>query len=129
MAGSASKSFRYSSIAHAARTGFVLQEPGLALDTAAITTERAIGSDHAMAGHNNCNGICSISQTNSPDGRRSANLLGKFFVRDGRTAGDMSQSAPQFPLKRRAGCLHWQSIYRRHHARAFPRLGWAHRIK
>jgi hypothetical protein len=93
--------------------GFVLQKPGLALDTAAIAREGTIGSYHTMTRHHDANRVCAIGRTNGPDRRRSTNMLGELRVRDRGPAWDVSQRTPHIALKRRAVCLHRQDFYRR----------------
>lgn len=45
----------------------MFQKPPLALDSAAVTGERAIRSDDAMAGKHDCDGVGAIGQTYSAD--------------------------------------------------------------
>lgn len=91
----------------------MFEQPGVALDTIAITGKRTIGSDHTMTRHDGSNRICTIGQTNSPNSCRPTNLFGKLRIRNGRAAGNLSQRTPHITLKRRAACLQWQTGYRR----------------
>lgn len=49
---------------------FVLEQPTLAVQSSAITGERAVRSYHAVAGHDDADRIGSIGQTHGPHGRR-----------------------------------------------------------
>lgn len=44
----------------------MLQQPFLALQSAAITSKRAIGPDHPVAGHHDGNGITAVGKANRP---------------------------------------------------------------
>src|SRR5258708_1344198 len=59
-----------------------------------------------MTRHNEPDWIGAIRHTNSPHGLRASNLLGKFSVRERRTAGDLAQFIPDATLKCRSRRLH-----------------------
>ena len=88
------------------------QQPLLAVEAAGISVERTIGGNHAMARHNNRNGI---TRDRGPHGtgRRngcfvsrytmsSRNTLGNLAIRGNLAARNGKQLVPNFTLKRRA---------------------------
>ena len=87
------------------------QQPLLAVEAAGISVERTIGGNHAMARHNNRNGI---TRDRGPHGtgRRngcfvsrytmsSRNTLGDLAIRGNLAARNGKQLVPNFTLKRR----------------------------
>lgn len=88
------------------------QQPLLAVEAASISVERTIGGNHAMARHNNRNGItrdrgphgtgrhngCLISRHTMS----SRNTLGDLAIRSDLATRDRKQLVPNFTLKRRA---------------------------
>lgn len=102
------------------------QQPLLAVEAAGISVERTIGGNHAMARHNNRNGI---TRDRGPHGtgRRngcfvsrytmsSRNTLGDLTIRSDLATRDRKQLKPNLTLKRRAN--HMQ---RRRKPRLLPR--------
>ena len=81
----------------------MVQEPALAFDATAVSSEGAVGADNAVAGENDCDGIGSIGRADRADGSGMADLLGEFAVGDGGAAGDGAEGLPDFALKGGAG--------------------------
>src|SRR5271155_3428375 len=92
------------------RGAFMFEQPGFALEPAAVPGERTIGADHPVARNHNSNRIGAIRQPNRPNGSRPANLLRKFPVRNRRAAWNASQRAPHLALKRCAARLYRQAV-------------------
>ena len=99
-----------------ARTLFLVralkpQQPLLAVETTGISVKRAVGGNHAMARHNNRNGITrdrGPHGTGRHNGRlvsrytmSSRNTLGDLAIRDNLAARNGKQLVPNFTLKRR----------------------------
>jgi hypothetical protein len=82
---------------------FVVEEPALAVHAAAISGERAVGPDDAMAGNDYADGVGAIRGADGADRIRLADSPGEFAVRDGGAAGDVAESAPDGALKVGAG--------------------------
>lgn len=88
------------------------QQPLLAVEAASISVERTIGGNHAMARHNNRNGItrdCGPHGTGRHNGRfisrytmSSRNTLGDLTIRSNLATRNRKQLVPNFTLKRRA---------------------------
>lgn len=88
------------------------QQPLLAVEAAGISVERTVGGNHAMARHNNRNGItrdrgphgtgrhngCLISRHTMS----SRNTLGNLAIRSDLATRNRKQLVPNFTLKRRA---------------------------
>ena len=102
------------------------KQPLFAIKPAGISIERAVGSDHAMARHNNRNGI---TRDRGPHGtgRRngcfvsrytmsSRNTLGDLTIRSDLATRDRKQLKPNLTLKRRA-----DHMQRRRKPRLLPR--------
>lgn len=102
------------------------QQPLLAVEPTGISVERTIGGNHAMARHNNRNGITrdrSPHGTGRHNGRliprhtmSSRNTLGDLAIRSDLATRNRKQLVPNFTLKRRAN--HMQ---RRRKPRLLPR--------
>lgn len=88
------------------------QQPLLAVEAASISVERTIGGNHAMARHNNRNGI---TRDRGPHGtgRHNGCLVFRYTMSSRNTLGDLAicsdlatrnrkQLVPNFTLKRRA---------------------------
>ena len=88
------------------------KQPLLAVKPAGISVERSVGRHHAMARHNNRNGI---TRDRSPHGTRrhngclvsrypmsSRNTLGDLAIRSDLATRNRKQLVPNFTLKRRA---------------------------
>lgn len=88
------------------------QQPLLAVEAAGISVERTIGGNHAMARHNNRNGI---TRDRGPHGtgRRNGRLISRHTMSSRNTLGNLAirgdlatrnrkQLVPNFTLKRRA---------------------------
>lgn len=87
------------------------QQPLLAVEAASISVERTVGCHHAMARHDNRNGI---TRNRSPHGTRghngslisrhtmsSRNTLSDLAIRSDLTTRNRKQLVPNFTLKRR----------------------------
>ena len=91
-----------------ARTGlqaqlpFVIEEPALALDAAAIAGEGAVGPDHAMTGDDHADGVGAVGQADSANGAGPADARGKLRVGDCGPARDLAEGAPYLALERSA---------------------------
>ena len=102
------------------------QQPFLAVEPAGISVERSVGRHHAMARHDNRNGItrdCGPHGTGRLNGRfisrytmSSRNTLGDLTIRSNLATRNRKQLVPNFTLKRRAN--HMQ---RRRKPRLLPR--------
>ena len=88
------------------------QQPLLAVEAAGISVERTVGGNHAMARHNNRNGI---TRDRGPHGtgRRNGRFVSRYTMSSRNTLGDLAirsdlatrnrkQLVPNFTLKRRA---------------------------
>ena len=88
------------------------QQPLLAVEAAGISVERTVGGNHAMARHNNRNGI---TRDRGPHGtgRRNGCFVSRYTMSSRNTLGDLAirsdlatrnrkQLVPYFTLKRRA---------------------------
>ena len=88
------------------------KQPLLAIKAASISVERSVGRDHAMAWHDNRNGV---TRNRSPHRARryngclvsrhtmsSRNTLGDLAIRSDLATRDRKQLVPNFTLKRRA---------------------------
>lgn len=88
------------------------QQPLLAIKPAGISVERSVGRHHAMARHDNRNGItrdCGPHGTGRHNGRfisrytmSSRNTLGDLTIRSNLATRNRKQLVPNFTLKRRA---------------------------
>ncbi len=114
-----------------ARTLFLVrtlkpQQPLLAVKAAGISVERPVGGNHAMARHDNRNGI---TRNRSPHGARghngslisrhtmsSRNTLGDLAIRSNFATRDRKQLKPNLALKRRT-----DHMQRRRKSRLLPR--------
>lgn len=91
---------------------FKPQQPLLAIKPAGISVERSVGRHHAMARHDNRNGItrdCGPHGTGRHNGRfisrytmSSRNTLGDLTIRSNLATRNRKQLVPNFTLKRRA---------------------------
>lgn len=88
------------------------KQPLLAIKPASISVKRAVGRDHAMARHDNRNGITRDRSPHST-GRHNGRLVSRYTMSGGDTLGDLAirsdlatrnrkQLVPNFTLKRRA---------------------------
>ena len=102
------------------------KQPLLAIKPASISVERAVGGNHAMAGHDDRNGI---ARNRSPHGTGrhngvlitrhtmlGRNTLGDLAIRSNLTTWDSKQLEPNLTLKRRA-----DHMQRRRKPRLLPR--------
>ena len=102
------------------------QQPLLAVEAAGISVERTIGGNHAMARHNNRNGITRDRGPHGTERRNgcfvsrytmsSRNTLGDLTIRSDLATRDRKQLKPNLALKRRTN--HMQ---RRRKPRLLPR--------
>lgn len=90
----------------------MLQEPALALQSAAVAGERAICSDHAMAGDDDADGVGAVRETNGSDGVGPVDLAGQLSIRDRGALGDLPQFLPDAALEFRAARLGWDLVDR-----------------
>jgi hypothetical protein len=88
----------------------MFEQPSLSFQPSAVTRERCIGSDHAMTGYDDANGVGSIRQANSPNRFRASDLSSKITVGDGLPCRNLSQGLPNLALKWCATCLYRQVI-------------------
>ena len=98
------------------------QQPLLAVEAAGISVERTIGGNHAMARHNNRNGITrdrGPHGTGRHNGRlvswytmSSRNTLGNLAIRSDLATRNRKQLVPNFTLKRRANHMQRRRIPR-----------------
>ncbi len=88
----------------------MIKEPTFAFHAASITGQGAIGTDYAMAWHNDSNGIGSVGQADCPDRSRTTNSLSDLCIGQGRSYRDISQGTPYFTLEGRASGLHRQTV-------------------
>src|SRR5436190_19731333 len=79
------------------------QQPLLAREAAAVASERSIGSDHPMAGHDHRHGIGAVCQTHRAHSRGSADALGEACVAQGLAGWDAAERLPDLQLEWRAG--------------------------
>ncbi len=88
------------------------EQPFLAVKPAGISVERSVGRHHAMARHDNRNGITRDRSPHST-GRYNGHLISRHTMSSGNTLGDLAirgdlatrnrkQLVPNFTLKRRA---------------------------
>ena len=102
------------------------QQPLLAIKPAGISVERSVGRHHAMARHDNRNGItrdCGPHGTGRHNGRfisrytmSSRNTLGDLAIRSDLATRNRKQLVPNFTLKRRTN-----QMQRRRKPRFLPR--------
>src|SRR6185437_7643620 len=85
-------------------TRLMREEPTLSLETTAITGERTIAADDAMARHNNGDRVCAICKADGAGGVRLANLLGDRAIARRRACGNGAQCLPDLTLKVAAAC-------------------------
>src|SRR5205809_5460909 len=67
---------------------FVDEKPAFAPEPAAVTGEAAVGSDDAMARHDQRDGVGAVGGAHRPDGRRLADPACQLGVRDCGTGGN-----------------------------------------
>lgn len=102
------------------------KQPLLAIKPASISVKRAVGRDHAMARHDNRNGITRDRSPHST-GRHNGCLISRHTMSSRNTLGDLAirsdlatrnrkQLVPNFTLKRRAN-----QMQRRRKPRLLPR--------
>jgi hypothetical protein len=82
---------------------FVVEEPALAFDAAAVAGEGSVGSDDAMTGDDDGDGIGAVGEADRANRRGPADGGGEFAVGSGCTAGNVAQSLPDLALEGRAG--------------------------
>jgi len=80
----------------------VLQQPALAVESAAVAGQLSIRSDHSMARHHDPDRVGTVGETNGPAGGGVAYTSGQFAVRGGSTGWDLAQRRPHSELERRA---------------------------
>lgn len=79
----------------------MVEEPAFALDAAAVSGERSIGSDDAVAGHNDRDRIGAVGCAYGSHGIGMADLRGELAVGGRFSAGNGAEGAPHLLLK---GC-------------------------
>ena len=84
----------------------MLEQPSLAFQPSAIARKRRIGSDHAMAGNDDADGVGAICQANGPNGFRASDLSSETTVSDGLPYRNLSQGVSNLALKGCAACLY-----------------------
>ena len=85
----------------------VAQEPGLALEAAAVAGEIASGPDDPVAGHDDRHGVAAVGEPDRAAGLRVADPTGQFAIRDRRAVGDLEQARPHSALEVGADELEW----------------------
>src|SRR4051794_35025456 len=81
----------------------MLQQPFLAVDAAAVTGQRAIHADHAMAGYDDTDRVQAIGGPGRAHRLRPAAAGGELGIGPGLTRADLAQSSPDLALERRPG--------------------------
>jgi hypothetical protein len=89
---------------------FVVQQPALALNAAAVAGEGAVRTNDPVTRNDDCDRIRSVGESDGADCRGAADALGEFTVRSRRTAGNLAQSPPDFALKCGASGLDGQIV-------------------
>src|SRR5688572_7818415 len=84
---------------------FVLEQPALALEPAAVTGQRAVGSDEAMAGNHQADWIRAVREAHRADRQRTLQPVRHAPVAERRSRGNCAQRAPHVALERRAAGL------------------------
>src|SRR6516165_8470819 len=85
---------------------FVVEEPALAVETAAVAGQRTIRANDAVAGDDDRDGVGAVGEAYSADGRRTTDVLRDFAVRSRGAAWDSAERAPYILLKVCADGLH-----------------------
>src|SRR6266705_2469862 len=78
---------------------FHLQECGLALDSPAVSSERAVSSDDAMARHGQSDWVGGAGAGHGTDSARVADLRCDLAVAASSAVGDAADGVPYFALK------------------------------
>jgi len=86
--------------------GFVLQQPGLALEAAAVASEGAVRADDTMAGDDDADGVLAVGEADAAYGGGVADSGGELGVSDGRAGGDLLEGGPDLALEEGSGGLH-----------------------
>src|ERR1700730_14507355 len=81
---------------------FMFEEPLLAFHTAAVAGEGAVGSDDAVTGNDDSDGIGAVGETDGADWGGAADAAGELAVGGGGAERNLSQSLPYLTLKGRA---------------------------
>ena len=80
--------------------GLMREQPFLAVESAAVARERAVGADDAMARDDDSDGVPTVG---GPDGARAPGRpmrRGKLGIADGRSVGNRQQSLPDLISER-----------------------------
>src|SRR5580704_11221292 len=88
----------------------VLEQPLFAFEAAAVAGERTVSADHAMAGHDDADGIRTVGEADGANSFRPANLFGELAVGDRRAAGNCAERAPDFLLEVGAASFHGDGV-------------------
>lgn len=86
----------------------MLEEPGFAVESAAISGEGTIGADDAVAGDHDSDGIGTVGEADCSYRSGLADFSCELQVGNCGAAGDGSQGAPDFALEGSAGGFDWQ---------------------
>src|SRR5215472_5192950 len=81
----------------------MLEQPALAREAAAISRERAVGADDAMARDDDADGIAAIGAADGANGAGTAEARSERAIAQRRARRDGGEPGPDAPLKRRAG--------------------------
>src|SRR4051794_40074955 len=82
------------------RLTFPGEQPLLFVHAAGVAREFAVGADHAMARHDDRNGIAAIRVAHGTGARRLADAPGEFGIADRLPERDAQQLLPDSLLKR-----------------------------
>ena len=86
------------------------QEPAFAVEAAAIADEFAAGADHAMAGHDDGDGIGPVGEAHGARGSGRVQFGGQFTVGGGSAGRNKAQEAPDTLLERRAAGIDGDAV-------------------
>src|SRR6266702_5921111 len=81
----------------------MLEQPALALQTAAIFDPRAVGADQAMAGHHDADRVAAVGVADRAHGPGDIQFRGQRAVAHGGAGWNLWQRGPDLVLERRAG--------------------------
>src|SRR5262245_50882664 len=88
----------------------VLEQPALALETAAEAGERSVGADHAMTRHDDADRIRAVRVPDGADGVGATNAFRELRVGERRADWNRPQRSPHATLKLRAAGFRRQRI-------------------
>ena len=77
----------------------MIQQPALAIEPAAVSSERSVAADDAVTRQDDSDGIGAIGSADGADGCGRANFPCQIRIRRGRTGGNRSQRLPHALLE------------------------------